>query len=83
MSSFVEGSSAQRFSPASAQGVVCGQGSGTAWEHRERAVSERDGAVGEDSLPRLSQSLASLKSANKEASEDAEGLCVSVTSGTS
>lgn len=39
--------------------------------------------MGEDSLPRLSQSLASVKAANKEASEDAEGWCVCVTSGTS
>lgn len=43
---------------------------------------EKDGAVGEDSLPRLSQSLASVESANKEASEGAEGWCVCVTSGT-
>jgi len=33
---------------------------------------DEDGAVGEDSLPRLSQSLASVRSADKEASEGAE-----------
>lgn len=33
--------------------------------------------MGEDSLPRLSQSLDSLKSANKETSEDAERFCAS------
>lgn len=42
-----------------ARRVDCGQGSGTAWEHRDMS-EEKAGAAGEDSLPKLPQSLAPL-----------------------
>lgn len=50
-------------------------------EHRE--LCETGMGLGEDSLPRLCQCLGSVRAASKEASEDAGGWSVCVSSGTS